>query len=490
MSESNNEEISNNITSCKVSYMKLTIILVMTSIFTMIIFILTILFFSDSLVLFAFKNGLINSKYENLDNHEFNGIHDKNILKHNIFVANEALKLGKALSYTNREEASLFYINSISNNPDNIDAIKEYVSLVTSNLDNYDNDIKNQIYENLMIFLNQIVVKTSPSNIKEISKLIDDVNLKNSKLQLGTDDVNQIKIEDTSQENNSNIRIEDALKLNPNNMDELDKNINILEKILSSQNLLNNSDNNIVELKTNYNKMIINKECINILNRTQSLISQAENESNTEYAGIMLNAAGNNIASLIVSQNELNNNLKANILAIKTSFDDASAKLQNKIYQSTVDRYNNINIDNIKKDISLVSNCKKTIDVLQNVANEIQNTNIKNKNDYINSIIEVIEQLRAEQSKRYNQWAIGQIKKTFYVISGKKTFATTEWKNSVAMAMKENLGKIRPEYLSIQINNAYQTVFNSGYNSLIDDVQKLDVDQNMWLKKKKELNDF
>ena len=388
----------------------------------------------------------------------------------------EALRLVRV---SNIEMASLYFVNALSFNPGRLDIITDYTSMILSSVKNDNTEIQFDRLDAIDNFLNAQATTVRPQDIPQIVKLRDIVS--NTREELNSKIVSQASVIP----NNNRIELDvRKYKTKANQAKNLTDFIKCLD---DAQELLDSSGKTDDEVTEKLQIARALDEGIKQVSDLMSLVDERELEAFHMY---YLQLMESSLQQLVILGSRLPRQIYVELLTVKDDVDhkvDEISEANSAIVLAQIrDEYEELTQRNQRFDTE-----QQKINALnmfvQDITNRAQQITSKKRLEEFRLMMEEIQRqllsYRTEQERKYNDWAMDEIKDMLTEVD------TVKDSTAIGNIMISYFAKIDTRLLNFGAQNCFNTAFQEYYQKLDKGTRRF-FDKAMAFDKKRELSEF
>ena len=392
----------------------------------------------------------------------------------------EAVRLARV---SNIEMASLYFVNALAFNPGRLDIITDYTSMILGSVKNNNTEIPLDMLDAIDNFLNLQATTVKPQDIPQIVKLREIVS--DTREELNSKVVPQVALM-------SNNRTELEVRKYKNKANQARKLNDFIKCLDDAQKLLDSNGKTDDEVTETLQIARVLDEGIKQISDLMRLVDERELEAFHMY---YLQLMESSLQQLVILGSRLPRQIYVELLTVKDNVDRKVNEIS-EAHSATVlaqirDEYEEL----IQRERRFDTEQQK-INALnifvQDITIRAQQITFKKSADEFRMMMEEIQRqllsYHTEQEKKYNDWAMDEIKDMLTEV-GEYGDTIVKDKKAIGNIMISHFARIDTRLLNFGAQNCFNTAYQEYYQKLDKEMRRL-VDKAMAFDKKRDLSDF
>ena len=376
--------------------------------------------------------------------------------------------------------ASIYFINALSFNPGRIDIISAYVNMITRKAER-DSAFPIDTLSALDDFLSAQIMTVKPDDIQKIIKLRETVS----------------KIQESLANRSASRGNTRSIASNPDReakkyKEKAEKSRSLKDYIKAMQEAQTLLDENGDSDPDISEKLQVAMTLNTGISQVEKLLSMSDKKELEPFQMYYLQLSEASMQQLVSIGAVLPTAVNEDLLSLKSKVERQVEKVSdtrsNAIFEQLSREY-----ENMKRNMSLLDTEQKKIDVInafmQSITERAQQITSPKVGESFRDLMQTIQQqmidCREEQEKRYNRWAIGEIKEALLELNGVSSSNSSSMSNIIIAHFAE----IDTRYLNFGAQNRFNSVYVEYYPKMNDGDREA-TDIAMASNSKRKLSDF
>ena len=380
------------------------------------------------------------------------------------------------------DAASMYFINALSFNPGRIDIISAYVNMIIRSAEK-NPSFSTDALDALDGFLSAQIMTVKPDDIQKIIRLRETVS-KTQEAIINRNANRNAGMGNTTSSANSN---RDAKKYR----DRAEKARSLkdyIQEMRNAQEALEGNDES--DISENLQSALALEAGIK---QIEKLLVMSENRSLEPLQMYYLQLAESSFQQIAALGAFLPDAVNQEIIALRKKIDTHVEKISEARSAIVLEQINR-EYEEMKYGISLMDTEQKKIDAInafmQGITERTQQITSPKAGEALRDLMQAVQQqmmaCREEQERRYNQWAIDEIKDVTVELNGRGSLDSS----SICNIIIAHMAKIDTRYLNFGAQNRFNSVYVECYQKMKNDADKEAADIALASNGKRKLSEF